>query len=527
MDFVSVIFIGFVIALGIVYFTVPKSFQWFILLVASYTFYIISSSELVVYLIITTCVTFLTGNWIGKIIKDSAAFMKAHKGDLSREEKKKFKSKTVLKKKAVLVLAVLINLGLLIYLKYFNFIGSSINSLAGTQIPRLNLLLPLGISFYTLQSIGYLVDLYRGKFEPDRNIFKFALFMSFFPQIIQGPFARYDHLAKQLYEKHRFNYERITMGVQLILWGFMKKLILADRIAVPVNQIFNNYASYGGFMIFFASAGYGLQVYADFSSGMDIARGVAQIYGIELSLNFERPYFAKSVSEFWRRWHITLGAWMRDYIFYPLSLSSAFASLGKGFRKVFGNYVGKKIPSFLSMFIVFLLVGIWHGSSWIYVGYGLWNGIIITSSIMLEPVYVGIAKKLRINTDCFSWRFFQMVRTFVLCSMGRIFPRASSMTAVWAMFKSMFTDFNPWVFWDSSFLQLGLTYKDYMVVFICIIVLFVVGNMQEKGMVIRKEIAKQNLYFRWLLYIGAVLVLLIYGMYGPGYSASEFIYQQF
>lgn len=533
MDFVSINFIGFVIAFGIIYFLVPKSCQWILLLLASYTFYIISSSDLVIYLIITTCVTFFTGLWLGKISTASAVCLNSHKEEWSREEKKAFKSRTVVKKKAVLVLAVLINLGLLIFLKYYNFLSQSINSLMetfhinGGQLPGLTLLLPLGISFYTLQSIGYLVDLYRGKYKPDRNLLKFALFLSFFPQIVQGPFARYDHLANQLYEKHSFHYDRITKGIQLILWGFMKKLILADRIAVPVDQIFNNYHSYSGFLIFFASAAYGLQVYADFSSGMDIARGVAQILGIELSLNFERPYFARSVSEFWRRWHITLGAWMRDYIFYPLSLSGAFAALGKRFRKLFGSYIGKKLPSFLSMFIVFLLVGIWHGASWKYVGYGLWNGIIITSSILLEPFYESVAKKLSINTDCFSWRFFQMLRTFVLCSLGRIFPRAASMTAAIDMFKNLFASFNPWVFWDSSFLDLGLTYKDFIVVFLGILILLVVGICQERGMHIRDEIAKQNLYFRWTVYIGAVVVLLIYGMYGPGYSAAEFIYQQF
>ncbi len=268
-------------------------------------------------------------------------------------------------------------------------------------------------------------------------------------------------------------------------------------------------------------------MYADFSGGMDIARGAAQILGIKLELNFERPYFATSISDFWRRWHITLGSWMKDYVFYPLSLSKAFAKLGKRTRKVFGNYVGKKLPTFLSFFIVFLLVGVWHGSSWKYVAYGIWNGTIIVSSILLDPFYEKFLEKCHVNTKCFSWKFFQMVRTFILCGFGRFFSRAvSCMTAV-DMIKRTVANPNPWVFFDGSFLELGLEYKDFYVLYIAILVLLAVGVMQEKGIHIREKIAEQNLYFRWMIYIGAVVAVLIYGNYGTGYAVGEFIYQQF
>ncbi len=532
MDFISATFVVFVILLSAVYFITPKKAKWCILLLGSYIFYMASSVKLLFFLVLTTAVTFVCGLILGNINEKQKTYLKEHKNEMTREEKKAFKSRTSGKKKWIVAAAVLINLGLLIFLKYFNFIGGNINSLlAGMgiegKIPHLNLLLPLGISFYTLQSIAYIVDLYRGKYQADRNFFKFSLFMSFFPQIVQGPIARYDQLAHQLYEAHKFDYYRVTQGVQLILWGFMKKLILADRLAVAVNFVFDNPDPHEGFVLFFAAAGYGLQVYADFCGGMDVARGVAQILGIELALNFERPYFALSIEEFWRRWHITLGGWMRDYVFYPLSLSKAFATLGKWTRKIFGNYIGKKLPTFLSMFIVFLLVGVWHGSSWKYVAYGIWNGTIIVSSILLEPVYEKVLKKCRVNTDCFSWRFFQMMRTFVLCSFGRFFSRGISCMTSLDMMKRTVTNFNPWVFFDGSFLELGLGYKDFYVIFIFILVLLVAGVMQERGIRIREKIAEQNLYFRWLLYIGAVVVLLIYGSYGPEYAVGEFIYQQF
>lgn len=532
MDFISVSFLIFVIILVFAYFLMPDKYKWTVLLVGSYVFYGFSGIKLVVFLVFTTGVTFFSGLLLGNINEDSARHLKLHKADLTREEKKEYKNKVSSRKKRVVACAVVVNLGILIFLKYFNFIAKNINlvlvkvGFAG-NIPLLKLLLPLGISFYTLQSIAYIVDLYRGKYKPDRNFFKFSLFMVYFPQIIQGPIARYDQLAHQLYVPHKFEYTRVTQGMQLILWGYMKKLILADRIAIPVNFIFDNPAPHEGFVLFLAAAGYGLQVYADFSGGMDIARGVSQILGIELVLNFERPYFAGSISEFWRRWHITLGSWMRDYVFYPLSLSKAFATLGKRTRKVFGNYIGKKLPTFLSMFIVFLLVGVWHGSSWKYVAYGLWNGIIIVSSILLEPVYEKIIEKLKINTECFSWRFFQMARTFILCSFGRFFSRGKTCLTAIDMFKRALAYPNPWVFFNGTFLNLGLSYKDYYVIFISILVFLVVGIMQEKGIHIREKIAEQNLYFRWMIYIGAVVAVLIYGSYGSGYSASEFIYQQF
>ncbi len=307
----------------------------------------------------------------------------------------------------------------------------------------------------------------------------------------------------------------------------MKKLILADRLGILVDQIFDNHTQYQGFILLIGAMGYGLQVYADFSAGMDIARGVSQILGIELELNFKQPYFAKSIEEFWRRWHITLGAWMRDYIFYPLSLSKAFGNMGKRVRKIFGNYIGKKLPSFLAMFIVYLLVGFWHGSSWKYVAYGIWNGVIITSGILLAPVYAKGISAFRIDADSYSWRLFQMVRTFFLCSVGRFFSRADSCMAAFSMIKNSFTKWNPWVLFDDTLLTLGLDWKDMTVLIAMILVLLFVDIAHERGVRIRESIASQGFVFRWIVYWIAFFTVIIFGMYGPSYDSSSFIYQQF
>lgn len=532
MNFVSIDFIVFILGLFLIYFVVPKKIQWIVLLIGSYTFFYLTSAKLIVFAIITSMVSFISGIVLNRINHVTTEYLAANKKDMSKDEKKLYKKRQARKKKWIVAFAVIINLGILVVLKYGAFIGGNLNSVLEIfglhiNVPNLNYLLPIGISFYTLQSIGYVVDMYRNKYEADKNFFKFSLFMTYFPQIIQGPIARYDQLAKQLYEGHSFDYSRVTQGAQLILWGFMKKLLVADRLSIMVNEIFNNYTEYEGIIYLIAGIAYGMQVYCDFSGGMDIARGVSQIFGIELSLNFERPYFAKSISEFWRRWHISLGSWMRDYIFYPLSLSKFFGTLSKFTRKILGNYIGKKLPTFLSMFIVFLLVGVWHGSSWKYVVYGLWNGIIIVTSILLDPYYDKWLKKLNIKTDCFSWGFFQMLRTFFLCSLGRLFPRAGSCTIAIDMFTGIFKKFNPWVLFDGTIFSLGLDLSDFVILGIMVIILLAVGILQERGMHIRETIAQQNLYFRWVVYLGAIAFLVVYGVYGPGYSATEFIYKQF
>lgn len=532
MAFVSVEFLAFISVVCLVYFLTPARAKWIVLLMASYVFYAFSSIKMLVFLLFTTATTFVAGQLLGKVSKRTKEYIASNKESLGREEKKAYKERQLKKKRRIVFLMVFINLGMLIFLKYFNFLAGNVNQLLGitgvdVTIPFLELFLPLGISFYTLQAIGYVVDVYREKYEPDKNIVKFALFMSFFPQIVQGPIARYDHLAHQLYEPHKFDYDRVTKGAQLILWGFMKKLVLADRIAILVNQIFNNYTQYEGVMLFIGAVGYSLQIYGDFSGGMDIARGVSQILGIDLAVNFERPYFSRSLGEFWRRWHITLGSWMKDYVFYPLSLSKSFNKLGKRCRKIFGNYIGKKLPTFLSMFIVFMFVGVWHGSSWKYIAYGFWNGGIISASILLESFYEKCNAACKIDAESYGWKFIQMVRTFVLCSLGRYFSRAETCRIALSMFKGTFICFNPWVLTDGTLMQLGLEMVDYLLIATMILILLVVGILQERGVHLRDSIAQQNIIFRWTLYMGALIFVLLAGIYGPGYSASEFIYQQF
>ena len=515
----------------VLYFIFPLKYRWTVLLASSFVFYLYGGISTGYFMIFTIICIYAIALWLDSYNNKQKKYL-ADNPQLTRDEKKAYKLSVQHKKRMILALGLVICFSFLVFLKYFNFLSSQTFSILGlfglkAKAPKIDLALPLGISFYTLQATSYIIDVYRGKTQAEKNFAKVALFVSFFPQIIQGPIGRFKDLAPQLYEGHRFDPVRCKHGLELALWGFIKKLTIAEYIGVVADTVFNSYSQYTGFVIFLGSVAYGFQVYADFSGGMDIIGGIAQIYGVEMATNFERPYFARSIAEFWRRWHITLGAWMRDYVFYPLSLSKAFANMGRKTRKVFGTYIGKMLPTFLASFISFMLVGIWHGSSWKYVAYGLWNSVIITGSILLEPVYKKVLGKLKVNTECFSWQLFQIIRTFILVSIGRIFSRADSFMDSLRMLKRMFSEFNPWVLTDGTLLKLGLNEKQLFLVFVMLLVLLVVGIMQEKGLHLREKLDEQNVLFRWVVVILAVAFLAVYGAYGASFSAAEFVYQQF
>ena len=530
MQFVSLFFLIFIAAVVVCYFLVPKKAQWVVLLVASYTYFWINSGLLLLVLFASTLVTWLIGRAITRANEAGKAWLAAHP-DIEKSEKKQFQAAQKKRQKRIMLVGVLFDLGVLLFLKYFNFFAGSVTPLLahfGITIPHLHLLLPLGISFYTLQAMAYLIDLNRNKYAADQNLLHFMLFMSYFPQIVQGPICRYNQLAEQLYASHDFDYDRFCRGCQLILWGFMKKLILADRIAGPVNQIFDHYGQYHGLLVFLAAAGYGLQVYADFSGGMDIARGISEILGIKLELNFNQPYFSRSVEDFWRRWHITLGAWMRDYIFYPLSLSKTFAKVGKQARKWFGGSIGKKIPPFIAMFIVYFLVGVWHGAEWKYAFYGAYNGIFIMFGILLADVYASMRKTCRVREESLTWAIIQIVRTFVIISWGRFFSRGLGVTASLKMMRGVFTNIQDLSFLtDGTLFTLGLNNANWILLVVMIIVVFLVDLAHERGIEIRKTISQQALPVRWGIYLTALFAVVIFGVYGPGYDAASFIYQQF
>lgn len=516
MTLISFSFVVFLIFLISIYFLIPGKYQWMLLLTASFVFYLSNGIHGVLYILTTIVTQYFFAKQLDK--KNQQFEQEVEEKQLKGKEKAKLKKVYASVKKKFLIPAIVINVGLLCFVKY-----------TGVIFDGVHILVPLGISFYTFKSVGYVIDVYRGKEKAEGNIFKFALYTSFFPAIIQGPIDRYHDLAPQLYVSHNFDYTRVTFGLQRMLWGYIKKIVIADRIAVVVNEIFNNYDvnGYAGFVVFAGVFLYGVQLYADFSGGMDIVNGLSETLGIYLTENFERPYMARSVSEFWQRWHITLGAWFRNYLFYPISLSKPFNNFGKKCKKIFGDELGKVIPPSIASFIVFLIIGIWHGVGWKYVVYGLYQAYFVSTGTLFERGYGKLRAIFRIDAESGAWKLFQMFRTILAITIGRYISRAPDLTHVFGMMKATIEEFNPWVFFDGTFYNLGLDEKDFRFMLFSIGILFITDILKERNIRLRETIARQNIICRWAIYYTAIFSLIIFGMYGTGYDASAFIYQAF
>lgn len=540
MNYTSLNFILFVALTVLVYFLFPfKKQKWTVLLVASYVFYLFAGYKYVAFILFTTVTTYLFALWINRIGVKSKETLKLNKQTWDKDKKKKYKNSIKHKKRLVMALVLVVNFGILAFLKYYNFFAGSLNDVMGMfgigfSAPTLKLFLPLGISFYTFQSMGYIVDVYREKVAPEKNIAKLALFVSFFPQIIQGPISFYDQLAHQLYEPHKFDFTRFKYGMELILWGFFKKLIIADRAVIAINTVTADYAAYNGTTLTFTILLYALQLYADFSGGIDISRGVAQIFGIDMVDNFKRPYFAKSINDYWRRWHITLGAWLKNYLFYPLAMSNLFINVSKKMKGTkFGStkagaHIAKVLPTSVASLIVFLVVGIWHGANWKYVAFGLWNGGIIMISILLKPVFDWVLAKLRINAQSFAYGVFQMFRTFLVVLVGYVFDVAPDFSQAMNTFKIALFDQSFSKGW-SQISELGLDKFDYAIIIFGMIVVFVASVIQERhsSTTIREMLDRKPFALRGLVIFAGMMLVLVFGIYGPGYDPAAFVYMQF
>ncbi|MCL2013543.1 MAG: MBOAT family protein [Oscillospiraceae bacterium] len=558
MSFVSVQFLLFISLVFLLYFAAPKKVRWVVLLAGSYFYYIISDASLAIYLAITTLSVYGCGMILSALNKrrdhrlhlltlpetfdvsgetDAADKPVKHGDNLNmddeiRRERKKIRSKTDISKRWILLLALLINFGILAFFKYSGFFVSTVNSLmnnfsAGASAETFDLLLPLGISFYTFQSLGYIIDVYRDKYNAEKNPAKFALFVSFFPQIIQGPISRYDQLAHQLFAPNKFEYERFKNGLLLILWGFFKKLIIADRAGIIVAAVIPNYTEFSGTEIGIGVFMFMLQVYADFSGGIDIARGVAQCLGIDMAQNFERPHFAVGIGDYWRRWHITLGTWMRDYLMYPLSLSKAFTAIGKGARKRFGRDIGKMIPACLAMTVVFFAVGIWHGAGLKHIMFGAYNGFFIVLGIMLASPIQKIQKKAPwFTSKIIVFRILLTLGTCFIIYISKFFAAANDLSEAFTMIYRTFAEFEIGSVSIAFLSKIGFGIRNFYVLAAACAVFFAVSLMQENKIEVRKFISRRNIAVRWAVYYALIFAILFLSSdFGEG--LGEFLYAQF
>lgn len=526
--FAVIFLVAFLPICIIVYSIIPQKTKKYFLLFASMVFFWLVSGQLIVYLILTIMSVHYFGIWLDRIQGKRNAAVKA----AQKEERKALKKVFLHQSRLVLLFAAVIHIGVLLVIKYSPFFTTNVNNLFALlnvplQLDIPSYIMPIGISFFTLQAISYLFDVYRGLIKADDNIFRLALFMSFFPQIVEGPICRYGQTANQLWNVKQIEFENLKLGAQRILFGLMKKLVIADRLNPLIKEVFSNYSNYQGGIIAIAAVCYTIQLYMDFSGTMDAVMGIAQIFGVTMPENFQRPFFSKSISEFWQRWHITLGTWFKDYIFYPVTMSKPMKNLTSSARKKLGNHFGPLLAGSVALFCVWFCNGLWHGSAWNYIFFGMYHFALILAGNIISPAVTATNKKLHINADCFAYRTMQMVRTTILVIIGELFFRAEGLKDGLAMFGKMVTDFS-FSTLDSTLMdKLKIDVQDIIIVAVALVIIFVISVLNEKGINIRLSLKKKNIVIRWGLLYALIMFIVIFGAYGKGYVPVDPIYANF
>ena len=531
MSYTAFSYIFFVIALVIFYYIVRPKYRWYVLLFGNLVFYYMAGWDNLVFLVLSLVISYFVAIRIDKLQGEFLDIKK--RGAYDRKELKIIKEKYNKRKHRFLTFGLGSIIVVLVILKYANFILGNVHNildLFGISNKKivLNLVVPMGISFYTFQMIAYLMDVYNGE-KAQKNFLKYALYSSFFPSVVQGPIPRYHDLGKQLEEEHVFNMNNITSGIMLILWGYIKKLVIAERLALFVDTIYNDYSSYEGIILMIATVVFSIQIYTDFAGCMDIVTGTARLFGIYLKPNFIRPYFSKTMPEFWRRWHVTLGAWFKDYVFYPFSISNVSLKLNKKARKKFGNGVGRIVAASMPILVVWSLTGIWHGAEWKYVIWGLFHGVLIILSTIFAPYNEKLTKKLNINKEKKGFQVFQILRTFTLCCIGRVFFRADNFKAAIGIFKQTFSGLGLKYISKNRLFDYGLNAKNMLLVTLFCILIFIVSVIEEKSkdkFIVDIINEKPQIVRYAILYI-LIFSVILFGSYGPGYNAANFIYEQF
>ncbi len=492
MLFNSIDFILFFPLVVLILWSIPAKLRQIWLLICSYFFYMCWEPKYIVLILGSTIVTYV-----------SAILM---------EKKQEGRYK-----KMVMFFCVLFNLGLLFFFKYFNFTLKTFGMVTG-NMPRLyNIVLPVGISFYTFQALGYTIDCYRGKTKAEHNFITYALFVSFFPQLVAGPIERSGNLLgqiKSLPDKRRtemISGKNVRDGLILMGWGMFMKLVIADRVAILVDNIYSNCNLYGSTGLLMAFFGFGLQIYCDFGSYSTIAIGAARVMGITLMENFDAPYFATSITSFWRKWHISLSTWFRDYLYIPLG----------------GNRKGK-IRKCLNVFIVFTLSGLWHGANWTFVFWGAIHGIIRILEGLIKPVLNKAENAIGVKKSSLGFMLCRAAIVTVVADFAWVFFRADSFTQAFTFIKRIFTRQDFWLLSSDKIYTYGLDVQEMWILAFAVLVLTLVDLIRaRKRLTLDKWLDSQFVGFRIVFMLMIVMATIIFGEYGPGFSSQQFIYFQF
>jgi alginate O-acetyltransferase complex protein AlgI len=492
MLFNSFDFLLFFAIVTSLYFALPHAYRWMLLLVSSCYFYMAFVPVYILILGFTIVIDYIAGI----VIENSSPK----------------------KKKVYLIISLISNIGVLAVFKYYNFIIENLSGLLSSigfsnHLPYLSILLPIGLSFHTFQAMSYTIEVYRGNQKAERHFGIYSLYVMFYPQLVAGPIERPQNILHQFYEKKLFDYDRVTDGLKLMLWGFFKKIVIADRLAIFVNQVYDDPLHSQGIPLIIATLFFTFQIYCDFSGYSDIAIGAAKVMDIHLMQNFNRPYFSKSISEFWKRWHISLSSWFKDYLYIPLG----------GNRRM-------KWRWYYNLFITFLISGLWHGANWTFIIWGTLHGSYLVIAIVSTDFRNKLNSTLRLTRFPFLFKCVQLMTTFCLVSFAWIFFRAAHVKDAFYIVTHLFSNLGDQFSAILSnqhqerqqLLYLGQTSSTFAIA--CISILFMeIIHLKQRNSSIRHVINTKPLALRWSIYLIGIISILLFGVY----DHTQFIYFQF
>lgn len=491
MLFNSYAFVFFLPVVVLGYYLLPQKARGIWLLCTNLYFYMCWNTHYVLLLGVTVLSSYLAG-----IVFD------------------RFREKKRIRQIALWVV-IAINLGLLFFYKYLDFALVNLSAIAAKlgltfQTEKMNLLLPVGISFYTFKAVSYILDVYRGRYACTKNLIHFANYISFFPAILSGPIDRADKFIPQLQKKHEIDFDQIRRGMLLMLWGYFLKLVVSDRAAQFAAAVYNNHNEYSGAFALIATVLYAVQIYCDFYGYSCTARGVAQVLGFSIMENFEQPYFATSVAEFWRRWHISLSSWLKDYVYIGLG----------------GNRCSR-LRKYFNVMVTFLVSGLWHGSSWNYIIWGFLHGAYQIFGDLTKSARTKVLTWMSVDMNGIVHKNLRRLITGALVTFSWIFFFAKGTKHALQIIHHMVTSFQMWTLFDGSVFEVSLSRPEFGVLMIALMIVFAVDVLKYRKFNIQGWIEQQHVVFRWVLYYAVLFAIILFGIYGSGYSASAFVYFQF
>ena len=487
--------IFFPVVVGI-YFLIPRKVRWVWLLAASYYYYMSWNAKYALLLAASTAITWLSGLLIGRVPPGQP-----HAGRT---------------KKLLVAVSFLSNILILFVFKYFHFGLNALNKvlrlahISAVQ-SSFSVLLPVGISFYILQALSYTMDVYRGRVKVEKNFFKYALFVSFFPQLVAGPIERSQDLLPQILVPHDFDFDRVKHGLWMMLWGYFQKLVIADRLALFVNTVYSDPANYlhGGVVNLTALVFFAFQTYADFAGYSNLALGAAEVLGFRLTTNFVRPFFSINITEFWTRWHVSLSRWFVNYLYIPLG----------------GSRVGT-FRKYLNVMIVFLVSGLWHGANWTFLVWGGLNGLISVCERLLTPLWRKVRIKLNFNDRSALMKCVQAVYVIFMFGLVQVFFRSESLGQAFDFLRGL-CRLNPYALFNGTLLNYGMDHANFIITAVSFLVLFGAAWFTRDGSSIREKLDAQPLLLRWGVILFGIAAVVLFDVYGPGFDAGKFIYFQF